>query len=286
MSATVHQPPTGALPSRQAVMAQSRSENFPVATLALGREARGHLLAIYGFARLVDDTGDEASGDRTLLLDQIEADLSAIYRNQEPQHPVMRALGPTVAARAMPEEPFRRLIEANRLDQVKTRYQTFDDLLDYCRLSATPVGELVLYVFGAATPGRIELSDRICQALQVVEHLQDVGEDYARGRVYLPQDDLARHGVEETELGAPTASPALRQTIAAQAERSHELLKAGTPLVGELHGRARFAVAGYVAGGRATLAAIRHADYNVLAERPRRTRGEFLRALIGVLVDR
>lgn len=286
MSATVHPTPSGALPSRDAVMAQSRSENFPVATLAFGREARRHLLGIYGFARLVDDTGDEASGDRTILLDRIEADLSAIYANREPDHPVMRALGPTIAACAMPAEPFRRLIEANRLDQVKTRYQTFDELLDYCRLSATPVGELVLHVFGAATPERIELSDRICQALQVIEHLQDVGEDYARGRIYLPQDDLARNGVEEIELKAPTASPALRQTIAEQADRSHSLLNAGAPLVGELHGRARFAVAGFVAGGRATLAAIRHTGYNVLAERPQRTRSGFLRALIGVLVGR
>jgi phytoene/squalene synthetase len=212
------------MPSREEVMVQARDENFPVALWLLGQRARRHLLAIYGFARLVDDIGDEVAGSRLALLDQVQRELDA------PVHPVMRALADTVRECALPREPFLRLIEANRRDQAMTRYETFDQLLDYCRLSAAPVGELVLHVFGAATPERIELSNRICAALQVIEHLQDVDEDRARGRVYIGQFDGTAH--------------------------ARALLDAGPPLVRSLRGRARLAVAGFLAGGRAALGAI------------------------------
>ena len=211
----------GELPSRGAVMTQARDENFPVALWLLGPRTRRHLLAIYGFARLVDDVGDEVVGDRAALLDRIERELDA------PEHPVMRELARTVRERALPREPFLRLIEANRRDQVVTRYDSFDELLDYCQLSAAPVGELVLHVFGAATPERIVLSDRICAALQVIEHLQDVDEDRARGRVYIGAFDAAGH--------------------------TRALLEEGAPLVRTLRGRARLAVAGFLAGGRVAL---------------------------------
>jgi squalene synthase HpnC len=209
------------MPTRDAVMAQAREENFPVALWLLGPRLRRDLLAIYGYARLVDDVGDEVGGDRLALLDQLERELDA------PQHPVMRALAVTVRECRLPREPLLRLIEANRRDQVVTRYDTLDALLDYCRLSAAPVGELVLRVFGAATPERIALSDRICGALQIIEHLQDVDEDRARGRVY---------------VGA-FVGPA----------EARALLEQGAPLVRRLRGRARLAVAGFLAGGRVAL---------------------------------
>jgi phytoene/squalene synthetase len=218
---TTVSPPATALPARDAVMVQARNENFPVALWLLGPRLRGHLLAIYGFARLVDDTGDEAAGDRMALLDRIERELDA------PEHPVMRRLTWTASECALPRAPFLRLIEANRRDQVVTRYETFDQLLDYCQLSAAPVGELVLGVFGVATPERIDLSDKICAALQVIEHLQDVEEDRARGRIYIGPFDAAKH--------------------------ARELLEQGAPLVGTLKGRARLAVAGFLAGGAVAL---------------------------------
>lgn len=223
-------PVTGSLPSRQAVMVQARSENFPVAMWLLGPRTRRHLLAIYGFARLVDDIGDEADGDRLALLDQVERELDA------PEHPVLRELAVTVRECALPREPFLRLIEANRRDQVVTRYGSFEELLDYCRLSAAPVGELVLHVFGAATAERIALSDRICAALQVIEHLQDVEEDRARGRVYIGAFDAAAH--------------------------ARSLLAQGAPLVRTLSGRARLAVAGFVAGGRVALDELEGSDHS------------------------
>jgi squalene synthase HpnC len=202
-------------------MAQAPAENFPVASWLLGRRVRTHLLAIYGFARLVDDIGDEYEGDRLAALDAIEAELDA------PRHPVMRALAPTVRDCALPREPFLRLIEANRRDQTVTHYDTFDVLLGYCQLSAAPVGELVLHVFGVATPERIALSDRVCAGLQVVEHLQDVEEDAARGRTYIGPFDARAH--------------------------ARRLFDEGAPLVRLLRGRARLAVAGFLAGGRSAL---------------------------------
>jgi phytoene/squalene synthetase len=210
-----------ALPTREVVMAQAGDENFPVALWLLGPRTRRHLLAIYGFARLVDDIGDEVEGDRLALLDEVERELDA------PAHPLMVALARTVRECALPKQPFLRLIEANRRDQVITRYESFDELLDYCRLSAAPVGELVLRVFNVATAERIALSDKICAGLQVIEHLQDVDEDRARGRTYIGDFDAKAH--------------------------ARELLEQGAPLVGTLRGRARLAVAGFLAGGRNAL---------------------------------
>ncbi len=267
-------------------MAQAASENFPVAALALGRGERRHLLAIYGFARLVDDTGDEVSGDRSELLDEIERELGEIYAGRAPEHPVMRGLAASVWACRLPEGPLRRLIQANRLDQERVRYDTFAELIDYCQLSAAPVGELVLHVFGVATVERVALSDHVCAALQVIEHLQDVGEDLARGRIYLPREELTRAGCSEADLAAPRAGDAQRAVVASLAGRSHELLADGPLLARQLPLRPRLAVAGFVAGGEATLQAIEEARYDVLGSRPRRSRAGFVRALIRVVSGR
>lgn len=276
MTATAS-PPDAAVPSRDTVMAQAGSENFPVASYLLGRRERSQLLTIYGFARLVDDLGDEAPGDRVALLDWLERDLDAVYGAGAPEHPVMRALAPTVAACSLPDEPFRRLIEANRRDQLVSRYESFDELLGYCRLSANPVGELVLHVFGAATSARIALSDDVCTALQIVEHIQDVGEDHARGRVYLPREDMTRFGCRDTDLGAGSVSSALRDLLAFEAARARTLLDSGGRLVRTLPLRPRLAVAGFVAGGRSALDALDAAGYEVLGARPRPGRAAFAR---------
>jgi squalene synthase HpnC len=269
--------PQSTAPSQPEVMAQAASENFPVASLLLRRRQREQLLAIYGFARLVDDLGDEAAGDRLALLDWLERDLDRIYGRSEPEHPVMCALATTVTECNLPDQPFRRLVEANRRDQTVSRYRTFDELLGYCQLSAAPVGELVLHVFGAATPERIALSDQICAALQVLEHLQDVGEDYARGRVYLPHEDMARFDCEEHHLGASAVSPQLRELLAFETARARSLLGSGAALPRTLALRPRLAVAGFIAGGRASLDALEQSGYEVLAGRPRATKGSFAR---------
>jgi squalene synthase HpnC len=263
------------------VVANASGENFPVALRVLPREHRRHLTALYCFARLTDDLGDEARADgtqtaglRLRLLDEFAADVDRIYAGGTPESPVMRAMAVTVRERGVPAQPLLDLIQANRQDQQVTRYPTFADLARYCELSANPVGQIVLYIFGAATPERIRLSDSICTALQLAEHWQDVAEDLGQGRIYLPAEDLDRHGCTEADLAEPTAAPAVRQLMRFEVDRAARLLDEGAPLVGTLRGAARLAVAGYLAGGRAALAAIRAQRYDVLGRtaKPRKPR--------------
>ena len=164
-----------------------RAENFPVAARLLPSPERAHLRAVYDVVRVIDDLGDEADGDRVEQLHRFADDLALVWTG-EPRSPVLRRLEPTVKACDLPRDPFNRLIAANRQDQEVNRYKTWTDLLGYCRLSADPIGRLVLGVFGVDAPpgGLVEReSDAVCVALQVLEHLQDVGEDRRR-RPHLP----------------------------------------------------------------------------------------------------
>jgi squalene synthase HpnC len=271
-----------AAPRAAEVMRKAGRENFTVASFLLPRQARRHLLAIYGFARLVDDAGDEAPGDREALLDLLEEDLDRAY-DGEPRHPIMRVLAPTVRELGLPREPFQRLLEANRQDQRVSRYSSYEALAGYCELSANPVGRLVLHVFGRATPERVEASDAVCTGLQLAEHWQDVGEDYRRGRVYLPQEDLQRFGVAEEDLGGGRATPEFARLMAFEVDRARRLLDGGIGLVASLRGRQRLSVAGYVAGGRAALDAVERSGFEVLGEPPRASRGARAHALVRTL---
>lgn len=256
---------------RDEMSIKARHENFPVASRFLPRGVRSELLAIYGFARLTDDVGDEAEGDRLVLLDWLddELDLAAIGNAV---HPVFRRLSPVIQSLQLDLGPFRALIEANRVDQRVDRYKTFDDLVDYCMLSAAPVGRLVLAVFNSSTPTRIAYSDNICIALQLIEHLQDVQEDALRGRIYLPLEDMERFGCAEDDLLEPSASPSLRELIAMESQRARGLLADGVPLAASLSLQPRIAIAGFVAGGLAALDSIERADFDVLSVqcRPRK----------------
>jgi squalene synthase HpnC len=263
------------------VVANASGENFPVALRVLPAVHRRHLTALYGFARLTDDLGDEAretgqaDGDlRLRLLDELDADVDRIYQGATPRSPVMQKMAVTVAGCDVPAQPLRDLIQANRQDQRVTRYQTFAELARYCELSANPIGQIVLYIFGIATGERIALSDNICTALQLAEHWQDVAEDLANGRIYLPAEDLDLFNVTEADLAVPSAGPAVRDLMRFETDRAARLLDQGAPLVGTLRGAARVAVAGYLAGGRAALAAIRGQRYDVLiaTARPRKPR--------------
>ncbi len=260
-------------------------ENFTVAAKVLPPRVRAHLLSIYVYARLVDDIGDEAAGDRMVLLDKIGRDLDAIYAGRPPRHTVLHPLVATIEECGIPREPFDALLDANRRDQQTATYAGFADLLDYCAVSANPVGHLVLYVFGQSSPVNRSLADAICSALQVFEHLQDVAEDYRRGRVYLPEADMLRYGVCRADLAASRANRSLRALVAFEVARGTRLLDEGAPLIGRLHGLARVAVAGYLAGGRATARAIAEADYDVLASTPKPRKGAtaaaWARALAG-----
>jgi squalene synthase HpnC len=254
---------------------RAAGENFPVALRVLPTSRRRYLMAVYGLARTADDIGDRAPPEQRLrLLDELEADLRRLYARRDgdgaqPRSRVVRALGPAVTDCGIPMQPFLDLIQANRQDQVVSRYQTFEDLVGYCRLSANPVGRIVLHVFGSFSPPRAELSDSICTALQLAEHWQDVAEDLRAGRIYLPAQDLDRFGCTEEDLAQASAPPQVRHLIAFETGRALAMLDAGAPLIGTLRGAARAAVAGYVAGGRAALAAIAAADHDVLRDTPR-----------------
>lgn len=251
-----------AVAARSAV--QSSAENFPVALRVLPRRPRAALAAVYAYARFVDDVGDEADGERLALLDRIEADVRGVWNRLPSALPPVAGLGPHIVQFGLRPEPFLDLIEANRVDQRTSEYATFAKLLDYCRLSAAPVGRIVLRIANADTQRNVADSDDVCNALQVLEHCQDVGEDAARGRVYLPQDDLAAADLTIADLRASTTPIALRGVVATQVSRAADLLASGPPLVHRLHGWARVAVAGYVAGGEATIAALRSASHDVL----------------------
>jgi squalene synthase HpnC len=252
------------VPGGDALRQHEHTENFPVAMRVLPRDVRIDLHRVYAVARTIDELGDAASGDRTAQLHDFRTDLHVIWHGGTPRRPVLRALAGTVRARGLTAEPFDHLIDANLVDQRVTHYDTFDDLLGYCRLSADPVGRLVLELFGQSSPATIALSNRVCRALQLLEHWQDVAEDRRAGRVYLPREDLATYGVPETDLDRTQATVALRELLAFETERAARLLDAGPILVADLRGWARVAVAGYVAGGLAVVRSLRRAGWDVL----------------------
>lgn len=270
------------LPAAEAVRGRASTENFSVASYLLGGAVRRHLMAVYGFARLVDELGDTVDGDRLAALDEAEAELDRAFAG-DARTELFREVQATVRACRLERGPFARLIEANRRDQVQHDYETWADLVSYCELSANPVGELVLGVFGARTPERVAWSDDVCTALQVVEHVQDVREDALAGRVYMPAEDRRRHGVSDADLSAAAPTPGLRAVLELECDRARELLRSGRPLVRSLRGRARLAVAGYVGGGLAALEALTAAGYDVLTSAPRPSSATRLRATLRVL---
>ena len=246
-------------------------ENFPVLSLVVPKESRGATAAVYAFCRAVDDLGDEGphpKEERLALLDAWEEDLLKVWGGA-PRHPIHRALLPVVKRFGIPPEPFRRLVRANRMDQLHKRYATFADLREYCRHSAEPVGRLVLYVLGQFDEERARLSDATCTALQLANFWQDVARDWKeRGRIYLPLEDLAAYGVSEAEIAGGTASDSFRKLMAFEVSRARALFAEGLGLPDLLHGRGRWMVAAFSAGGLAVLDAIQGQGYDTLSKRP------------------
>ena len=292
------------LPPDYLVLGRATSENFPVASGLLPASVRSDLMALYGWARLVDQLGDDYAGDRLGALDEVEDQLRAALGSRRPAsgaeiHPLVARMAETTRRLALPTGPLFDLVQANRQDQTVTRYETFDELVDYCRLSANPVGRTVLSIFGFATPERFAWSDSVCTGLQLVEHWQDVAEDAIVGRVYVPQLDMRRFGVTVEELvpppadyidrrrpGAPGgASFESRALMAFQAARARQWLDDGTPLVATLKGRLRVAVAGFIAGGHAALDALAGLDFDIYAEPSRPAPNRFFTHLVRLFRD-
>ena len=279
------------LPSEAEILGRAGSENFVVSSLVLPRHARADMMAFYGFARLVDQIGDSYRGDRRAALEWLAAETDAALADAAAgrtdaggRHPLVAGAARSVRRLGLDPSPLYDLIAANRMDQDVRSYAGFTDLLGYCALSANPVGRLVLGAFGALDPERAALSDAICTGLQLAEHWQDVREDALAGRVYLPQEDLHRFDVDPAELAGPgPASGRLRALMAFEVARARRELDRGRPLVAMMQGRARWAVAGFWAGGRAALDGLAGRDFDVLAPPPRRSPARVLGHMAAVM---
>ncbi len=255
-------------------------ENFPVALRVLPASLRADLRAIYAYARFVDQLGDAYRGDRSAALDWLEAEVDRGLSGAFPPAELHPSVGPVVSLvtrRGSGGAQLTALIAANRMDQTVSSYDRFDDLVAYCHLSADPVGRLVLVACERSTSERVAWSDRICTALQLAEHWQDLAEDARAGRVYLPVEDLERFGVERAEIERTAgpggqASSRLRGLVAFEVFRARSLLREGEALVRSLDGWARLAVAGFVAGGHGALDAIADAGYDPFPGPPRPAR--------------
>lgn len=249
-------------------IARAHDENFPVAFALLDRRRRDDLRTVYAVCRTIDDLGDTATGDRTAALDAFAADLAHCW-DGTPDDPLLRALAAVVHRRGLAHELFARLVEANRMDQRRSRYGTYAEVLEYCRYSATPVGAMVLGVLGCDDPERRALSDHTCIGLQLVNFWQDIKRDLAdNDRIYLPLEDMGRFGVTESDLSAPTADRRVRELVRLEVARARAELLAGAPLAGKVAWRARLDLRMFTAGGLALCDAIARQDYDTLARRP------------------
>ncbi|MCA1857709.1 squalene synthase HpnC [Massilia oculi] len=246
-------------------------ENFPVASFLLPRRLVPAVEAIYAFARSADDIADEGDAsapERLAELDRYGRALDAIDAGATPGDPLFARLAGVVRAYRLPLEPLHDLLSAFRQDVATSRYPDYAALLDYCRRSANPVGRLMLALYGATEERNLRDADAICTALQLINFWQDVAIDLAKGRIYLPLEDLARHGIGEDELAAGPATPAWRALMRFEVERARALMLSGTPLVRRLPGRIGWELRLMVQGGLRILEAIERAEYDVFRRRP------------------
>lgn len=264
-------------------------ENFPVASLLLPARLREPVEAIYAFARSADDVADEGDAPpiaRLARLHDYQLALEACAHGH-PVHdpslaPLFERLGRAIAAHGLPLQPFRDLLDAFMQDVGKTRYRDFDELRDYCRRSADPVGRLMLHLYGAATAENLKRSDAICTSLQLINFWQDVAVDWRKRRIYLPQDDMARFGVDEATLDgmARTVAPVTanwQALLAFEVQRARAMLLDGAPLARALPGRIGWELRLVVLGGLRILERIEAVGYDVFRHRPALGRGDWAR---------
>ena len=250
-------------------LAESHYENFHVASWLLPKRLRPHFHSIYAYCRISDDLGDEvgSQAQALALLDVWQEQLDACYRG-EARHPVFVALRETIRICDIPKEPFADLLTAFRQDQTITRYASMGDVLGYCRYSANPVGRLVLYACGYRDAERFALSDETCSALQLANFWQDIGEDFARGRIYLPQDAMAAAGVDEMTLANQQATPAFRELLREQIADTRAMFMRGAKLIGMVDRELAVDLDLFTRGGVEILRAIEARNYDVLSARP------------------
>ena len=250
-------------------LARAHYENFSVATWFLPARLRQHFYNVYAYCRISDDLGDEVGNAQQSLelLDQWEGELNACYAGS-PRHPVFVALAGTVKQFGIPKHEFSDLLIAFRRDQTVTRFETFNDLLGYCRYSANPVGHLVLYLCGYSDAERQQLSDYTCTALQLANFWQDVYVDYGKGRIYLPLEDMRRHGVSEEDIAQRRATAYFLVLMKFQVERAREWFERGLPLAKKVDRELAVDLELFSRGGQEILNAIERQGFDVLHRRP------------------
>jgi squalene synthase HpnC len=270
-------------------LARTHYENFSVATWFLPKKLRQDFLNVYAYCRISDDLGDEVGDPAAALalLDQWQTELDACYAGS-PRHPVFVALAETVRKFAIPRHEFSDLLIAFRQDQTVTRFETFDDVLAYCRFSANPVGHLVLYLCGYKDSERQQLSDYTCTALQLANFWQDVTVDYGKGRIYLPLEDLRHYSVSEQDLAETRNTPAFCQMMKFEVERARQWFDRGLPLVAKVDAELAVDLELFSRGGQEILNAIERQGFAVLGRRPAISRTRKLalvaRAALGKLL--
>jgi squalene synthase HpnC len=267
-------------------LAETHYENFHVATWFLPERLRPHFHAIYAYCRVSDDLSDEVGNtEQSLaLLDLWGRELDACYEGRA-RHPVFVALAETIRICSIPREPFADLLTAFRQDQLVTRYATMQDVLGYCRYSANPVGRLVLYNCGYSDDERFRLSDFTCSALQLANFWQDVRVDWAKDRVYLPQDEMQRFGVTDATIEQGITTPEFRALLKYEVEYARDLFRQGLPLIGMVDRDLAVDLDLFSRGGLEILNAIEDQNFDVLTSRPsisKRTKLQLaLRAVTG-----
>jgi len=262
-------------------------ENFPVASLLLPRRLRRPIEDIYRFARSADDIADEGDAppaERLAALAAYNAQLDRIERNDAIDDPVFGPLQETVRHWRLPLGLLRDLLDAFAQDVTKKRYADFPEVLDYCRRSANPVGRLLLHLVDRATPVNLQRSDAICSALQLANFWQDIAVDWDKDRVYLPQDDLARFGVDEAQIAAGRCDDAWRALLDFQVRRTREMMLAGAPLVHELPGRMGWEIRFTVQGGLRILDRTAAVGGDVFRHRPRLGPADWMRIAVRSLI--
>ncbi|MFP4508030.1 MAG: squalene synthase HpnC [Candidatus Acetothermia bacterium] len=255
-------------------IATEHYENFTVVSRMMPAEKRKYVYALYAYSRYTDDLGDELEEGNVEALNRWEEELESVFRGEEPKNPILLALRDTVEENSLDEEPFKKLIEANRMDQRNFSYETYDDLLRYCDHSANPVGRVFLAIFGYMDERRRELSDSTCTGLQLTNFWQDVDRDEKMGRIYIPEEDLERYGYSKEDLRNRVYNERFVELMRFEVSRARELLEEGMELVPTLDGRIRTDVRLFNLGGLKILDKIEAENYDVLHGRPTLSKGE------------
>lgn len=268
-------------------IARGHYENFLVASILLPRQMRQPFYNIYAFCRHADDLADESPSPQIALdgLARCQQQLDACFEGQA-EHPIFVALCDSILRFDLDQRPFDDLIDAFRQDQFKTRYETFSELLDYCQRSANPVGRIVLRLAKADSAENIALSDRICTGLQLANHWQDIRRDFLAGRIYLPRDEMAACGVDESMLAGDRAAEPLKRLVAQECLRAREFLAGGLPLAQRVPRWLAADIRLFVHGGLATLQAVAALDHDVLRRRPTVSRWKQLRLTLWAVLGR